>query len=248
MIPSRHQVSAAAHQSIPHANPLSEAQMAELADFAVRCQPSRAIDIGCGPGSFSVALATRTAVNVRAIDPNADFIQRGRSSARSTLLSGDIEFVERPLLDDEGEPFDLVVCIGSSGAVGCPRDALRRCTELLSAGGTLVFAELVWTEQPPAEFLSYLGIESSYYWHQSEGELVFAQCGLTVLHRCEASSSSWDSYERAVLDGRLKLAASLPFDAAEPLRRRASSWYGAFEKYGRRCFGFNAYVARHAEA
>lgn len=248
MAPSRHQVTAAAHQRIPHANPLSEAQMMELADWAVRWQPSTAIDIGCGPGSFSVALAARASVSIRAIDLNAAFLERGKSTARTTLLVGNIEFLERPLQEDEGEPFDLVVCIGSSGAVGSPRDALHRCKELLAPGGTLVFAELAWTTQPAEEFVSFLGIESAFYWLQSEGQQVFAQCGLSLHYQCEASASSWEDYERAVLEGRLKLAASLSADVAESLRSRACSWHRSFEQYGRLCFGFNAYVARHAEA
>ena len=143
MTSSRYQVSAAAHEGISHANPLSEAQMAELADWAVRRRPSTAIDIGCGPGSFSVALAARASVSVRAIDLNAAFLQRGKSAAQCALLVGTIDFLERPLHEDEGEPFGLVVCIGSSGAVGSPRDALRRCTKLLARDGILIFAELL---------------------------------------------------------------------------------------------------------
>jgi cyclopropane fatty-acyl-phospholipid synthase-like methyltransferase len=248
MRPSRFQVSAAAHENVPHANPLSATQMAELADWAIRWKPSTAIDIGCGPGSFSAAIAARTSVSIRAIDPNAAFLERGKLTARSTSLVGHIDFVERPLQEHEGEPFDLVVCIGSSGAVGSPREALQRCKRLLALNGTLVFAELVWTTQPSEEFLSFLGIEGGYYWLQSDGEQVFAQCGLSVHHQCAASTSSWETYERAVLDGRLKFAASLAADAAESVRSRARAWYGNYEKHGRLYFGFNAYVARHAEA
>ena len=83
---------------------------------------------------------------------------------------------------------------------------------------------------------------------EQRGAQVLEQCGLTVEHQCEASARSWDRYERAVLEGRLKLAASLPADAAESLRSRASSWYSNYEQHGRLHFGFNAYVARHAEA
>lgn len=244
MLPSRHHVSAAAHEAISHANPLSVAQMAELADWAIRRQPSIAIDIGCGPGSFSVAVASRSAVNVRAIDLNPAFVERGKSTAGSAKLVGNIEFFERALQEDEGGPFDLVVCIGSSGAVGNPRDALRRCKSLLALNGTLVFAELVWTTQPSEEFLSFLGIDIAYYWLQSGSEQVFAQCGLSIDHQCEASRSSWENYELAVLDGRLKLAASLTDDAGELVRNRARAWYAHFEKHGRVYFGFNAYVAR----
>lgn len=245
---SRHQISAAAHENVPHANPLSAAQMAELVEWATRWYPSTAIDIGCGPGSFSIGLAARVPVRIRAIDLNGEFLARGRSNARSAPLVGNIAFLERPLQEDEFEQFDVVVCIGSSGAVGSPREALHRCKQLMTRNGVLVFAELVWTAAPSQEFLSFLGIDDAYYWPQSGGESAFAQCSLSIKHQCEATTSSWESYEQAVLDGRLKLAASFAADKGEPLRIRANTWYANFEKHGRFCFGFNAYVARHTEA
>ena len=227
----RHRVSAAAHEQVPHANPLSAAQMAELVERAIRWSPSTALDIGCGPGAFSVGLASRTPVGVLAIDLNPAFLERGKSTAKSTPLVGSIAFLERSVQGDEGGPFDVVVCIGSSGAVGSPRDALSRCKELMAPGGVFVFAELVWTSEPAEGFLAFLGIES----------------GLSVEYECEASRSSWESYEQAVLSGRLKLAASLQPKEGEAVRNHATTWYSNFEKHGRRCLGFNAYVARHAE-
>jgi 2-polyprenyl-3-methyl-5-hydroxy-6-metoxy-1,4-benzoquinol methylase len=248
MIASRYQVSAAAHEQVPHANPLSTAQMGELVERAIRWNPSTALDIGCGPGTFSVGLASRTPVSVLAIDLNPAFLERGKSTAKSTPLVGNITFLERSLQSDEGGPFDVVVCIGSSGAVGSPREALSRCKELMTAKGVLVFAELVWTSEPSEGFLAFLETERTYYWLFSEGEAVFAQCGLSVEYESEASRSSWESYEQAVLSGRLKLAAGLRPEEGEAVRNRATTWYANYEKHGRRCLGFNAYLARHAEA
>ena len=248
MTASRHQVSAAAHEQVPHANPLSAAQMEELVERAIRWSPSTALDIGCGPGTFSVGLASRTPVSVLAIDLNPAFLDRAKSTAKSTPLVGNIAFLERSLQSDEGGLFDVVVCIGSSGAVGSPRDALSRCKELMTPEGVLVFAELVWTSEPSEGFLTFLGTERTYYWLSSEGETVFAQCGLSIEYESEASRSSWESYEQAVLPGRLKLAASLRPEEGEAIRNRATTWYANYEKHGRRCLGFNAYVARHAEA
>jgi cyclopropane fatty-acyl-phospholipid synthase-like methyltransferase len=248
MTVSRHQVSAAAHEQVPHANPLSAAQMEELVKQAIRWSPSTALDIGCGPGTFSVGLASRTPVSVLAIDLNPAFLERGKSTAKRNAMVGSIAFVERSLQSDEGGPFDVVVCIGSSGAIGSPREALSRCKEFMTPEGVLVFAELVWTSEPSEGFLAFLGIERTYYWLASEGEAVFAHCGLSVEYESEASRSSWESYEQAVLSGRLKLAASLRPEEGEAVRNRATTWYANYETHGRRCLGFNAYVARHAEA
>jgi cyclopropane fatty-acyl-phospholipid synthase-like methyltransferase len=248
MTPTRQQVSAAAHEGVPHANPLSSAQMDQLVELATRSSPSTAIDIGCGPGAFSVGLASRTPVSVLAIDLNPEFLERARSTAKCARLLGNVAFLERSLKDDEEARFDVVVCIGSSGAVGTPREALNRCKELMAPQGLLVFADLVWNSQPSYAFLEFLEIDSAYYWLASEGKSVFSQCGLFIEHELEASRSSWENYERAVFDGRLRLAASLSPAQGEPIRIRATAWYANFEKHGRQHLGFNAYVARNAEA
>lgn len=215
--PSRHQVSAAAHAFVSHANPLSSAQMAELTAWATRWHPSTAIDIGCGPGSFSIGLAVRAPVNVLAIDLNPWFLERARTSAQATSLIGNVEFVQRSLRDDECDRFDVVV-----------------------------FADLVWIKKPTPEFLSFLGVDDDFYWSHSDGGSVLAQCGLAVVHQCEASEGSWSTYENAVFIGRLQLAADLDADARAALCSRATTWFAMHEQYGRACLGFNAYVARHA--
>jgi SAM-dependent methyltransferase len=132
MTPSRHLVSAAAHELVPHANPLSVDQMVALIAQVASRRPRTAIDIGCGPGRFSVGLASREAVNIRAVDLNHAFLERARQDASQTALVGSIDFQERPLLADEGAQFDVVVCIGSSGAIGRPLEARQRCKQLMT--------------------------------------------------------------------------------------------------------------------
>lgn len=246
MPPPLHRVSAAAHAEVAHANPLSPAQMTQLVEWATQWAPATAIDIGCGPGSFSLGLAARCPVRVRAIDPNGHFLERARLEARDATLLGSIDFLERPLREDEGGCFDVVVCIGSSGAVGAPREALLRCKQLLSETGVVVFADLVWKCRPPRDFLAFLGVDESFYWLRSDSEAAFSDIGLTAVHRCEASPDSWESYENAVLAGRLRLADALDATDGEALRRRATTWYAMYTAHGRDCLGFDAYVARLA--
>ena len=218
--------------------------MNDLMDRAARLGPTSVLDIGCGPGSFSLGLASRAPVRVLAIDLNPVFLERARSSLRATALAGEVDFVERPLLEDEATRFDLVVCIGSSAAAGSPRQALHRCRQLTRTGGAVVFADLTWRASPHAAFLSFLGVDDTFYWRSADGRRVFEQSGLEVLHECEASDEAWQAYETAVYAGRLRLADALPAEEAERLRHRAATWFDMFERHGRACFGFNAYVAR----
>jgi 2-polyprenyl-3-methyl-5-hydroxy-6-metoxy-1,4-benzoquinol methylase len=245
--PSPHLVSAAAHEFVPHANPLSVDQMGALIAEVASRRTSTAIDIGCGPGSFSVGLASCAAVNIRAVDLNGAFLERARHDASQTALLGSIDFQERALLADEGAQFDVVVCVGSSGAIGKPVEAIQRCKQLMTATGTLVFADLVWTRQPPEAFLSFLGVEASDHWHQEDGGCVFQRIGLTVEHELEASEASWQAYENAVFAGRLRFADSLPAEKAAAVRNRAKTWFAMYELHGHSCLGFVAYLARQAK-
>jgi hypothetical protein len=67
-------------------------------------------------------------------------------------------------------------------------------------------------------------------------------------HQQPESPSSWANDERAVLDGRLKLADSLTIEEGDSIRNRARAWYSNFERHGRFYLGFHAYVARHTDA
>lgn len=240
----RHQVSAAAHELLRHANPLSADQMAELARIATSRRPTTAIEIGCGAGSFSIALASASPASVRAIDLNPVFLDRARKARGKSALAGKIEFLERPLLEDEAGQFDLVVCIGSSGAIGTPREAIHRCERLMSAAGTLVFADLVWARKPPMEFLSFLGVDESCCWPRAEAAGAFGQCGLVIQNQLEASKESWRGYENAVLAGRVRFADTLDPEVGAAVREHARSWFAMYELHGHSCLGFVAYVAQ----
>lgn len=184
--------------------------MSELVAIAAARSPSNAIDIGCGAGSLSIGLAASTAVNICAIDVNVMSLERAKAAAKKTSQKGRVEFFEQPLEDQGKERYDLVVCIGSSGAAGSPRDALALCKRFTSSRGTFVFAELVWNQKPPAEFLTFPGIQEDHYWTHAADQEVLREFGFTVDHRCEASVDSWAQYEEAIYAGRLRYAKELP--------------------------------------
>jgi len=247
MTVTRERISAAAHARLAHANPLSSAQMGELVARAAATDPATALDIGCGPGAFAVGLAARRPVRVRAVEPNGHFVERGRVLAAERELVGSVAFEERALSDADGhERFDVVACIGSSSAIGTPRDALRRCHELVSERGVVVFADLVWAAEPPPEFLDLLGSDADTFWRREDALHEFEACGLESLWSCAASRDSWEAYERAVLAGRLALSDQLRSVEGETLRESATVWYDAYQRHGRVCFGFDAHVARRA--
>jgi ubiquinone/menaquinone biosynthesis C-methylase UbiE len=239
------QLSAAAHATLSHANPLSVEQMNRLVALALNSRPRSAIEIGCGPGTFALALAEHTDLDITAIDINPYFLDRARLVASQKVLIGSVIFELCSASEYEGPEVDLVVCIGSSQALGTPREAISRAGRLLRAGGTLVFAELIWSSPPPDNILEFLGTTADHYWSTETAASVFTQANYNLTEQFHASHASWLEYEHAIFAGRLALAETLPPEQSQSVRSRAELWFQLFMEHGQHCLGFAAYVATH---
>ena len=236
-------VSAAAHADLPYANPLSDVQMASLVAWVVARAPATLLDIGCGAGVFSISVASTFPAKILAIDLD---VSRARAAAAVKTLAGYVEFWEGPMREVAVSRYDAVVCVGSSHALGSPREALKQCRELLNSDGVLVYADLVWTSPPTSEYLSFLGCEEGHYWHRAEGPDVFRQAGLKIDQEIVASTESWLAYEEAVLLGRRRFSESLPDGEKQVVLSNAETWSAMYALHGRACLGFVSYVARLA--
>lgn len=238
------QISAASHAALPHANPLSRLQMQALADQVIAAAPAHVLDIGCGPASLSIEIARACSAVVTAVDTNPAFMARAHRSLRGLSLKGEVRLVQEQFAAAQFEQQDAVICIGASGVFGTPIQALTECVKLTKPQGLIVFADLVWSSPPPEAFLSFLGIDTTFYWPSSQAAKVFGDVGLKIQHHCTASPVSFAEYERQVLAGRLAFAASLAEHEAKAVRERATSWSAMVEQFGKHCFGFEAYVAQ----
>lgn len=234
------QVSAAAHAALPHANPLTVAQVDALIAALAARQPATALDLGCGPGTLALRLAALTPTRVLAVDVNDDFLTRGRTDRRALL--GAVDFVHADRVDLTGRSFDATICVGASQAVGTPRDALRWCRSATAPGRALLFAELTWAGDPAPAHLQALGVTEGFWWQEHEEAGVFADAGWQIERTERASADAWDTYEDAVHAGRLRVAETRPADEAADLRARAEAWRALRVSIGR-TLGFSAYLA-----
>lgn len=101
----------------------------------------RALDIGCGAGSLSVALAAR-GISVHAIDPVKEMLDLARQNAveagvtdRVTLGVGNIYS-----LDAEDASFDVVIALGVFVYLDRPDVALREMARVTRPGGHIIFS------------------------------------------------------------------------------------------------------------
>lgn len=108
----------------------------------------RVLDVGCGPGRHSIALAQR-GVEVVGIDISADFIAIAQRSAQSVGVEDLVSFerLDARALDERlpGAEFDAAICLcqGAFGLMTADGDdarVLRSIRHCLRAGGRLALS------------------------------------------------------------------------------------------------------------
>ena len=186
----------------------------QFAELAIR--PNRILDIGCGRGAATLALAQVCDAPILAIDLDETALVALERSARaagyeqvSTLCAS---MANLPL---ELAPVDLIWAEGSAYVMGFA-EALTAWRPLLSARGRLVVSELVWlTDTPPAEARAFW--QEGYPGMQSLASLLEAirARGYEFLSHTLLPERAWHNYldpiERnlARLEGELGDSAAL---------------------------------------
>lgn len=129
-------------------------EMPFLLSLIENTENPRVLDMACGSGRHSVALAASGA-DVTGIDASKSMIEAAKRHAENegvdpTLIIADMETIRTTV----NGPFDLVICLGNSLALVNDIDILKQVVrdvfQILKEGGSLVvqvlnFEEIHWT-------------------------------------------------------------------------------------------------------
>lgn len=89
------------------------------------------IDVGCGPGRFSVDLAKRGAARVLGVDISAEMLDLAKRAATSQKVEGQCEFVKSSFKDlAVKETFDMSLGIGYFDYLENPIEDLQKMAEV----------------------------------------------------------------------------------------------------------------------
>ena len=116
------------------------------------------LDIGCGPGMQTLALAGATDGPITAVDVHEPYLEQLQRSAEAAGVTDRIATVTADMAALPFEPgsFDLVWCEGAAFIMGIEA-ALVGWRPLLRRGGYLAFSDLMWmTPDVPDEVLEFL--------------------------------------------------------------------------------------------
>jgi ubiquinone/menaquinone biosynthesis C-methylase UbiE len=198
------------------------------------------LDIGCGPGMQTIALAKAVNGRITAIDSQQEYLDQLKERA---VVSGVAERVEvhagdMRSLPFEPQSFDVIWSEGAAYIMGVGQ-ALTSWRRLLKPGGCAAFSELVWLRpDPPAEAREFFAAEYPPMTDTATVKDTIRDCGYDVSGHFTLPDAAWWRHYYAPLEAKLPSLLEKFSGDEEALgvlemtrreidvRRRLGEWFG----------------------
>ncbi|MFF7735379.1 methyltransferase [Streptomyces sp. NPDC007984] len=183
------------------------------------------MDIGCGSGELMLrVLADSTEATGTGIDLDPGDLARARKAAEDRGLTPRARFVEESATGTDRGPADLVLCVGSSQALGdrLP-DALAELRRLVTDHGRVLLGEGFWERTPTPGELSRMWPDAAVTDHPGLPKLIDLAIGAGFRPEWTetASLEEWEEFESGYLaDTEVWLAEHPRHPLAEETRQR----------------------------
>jgi ubiquinone/menaquinone biosynthesis C-methylase UbiE len=182
------------HSGLPRENPGDDetTKKAYLMLSNLPEQP-RILDVGCGSGAQTVALARLSRGQITALDNHQPFLEDLKRKAEAEGVSGRIQAVNGDMcsLDYAANSFDVVWAEGSIFVIGFEK-GLRQWKRLLTGNGYLVASELSWFKREAPEEIQKFFAEVYPEMKTVEENLTIAKkVGYRVVDWFPVPESSW---------------------------------------------------------
>jgi SAM-dependent methyltransferase len=179
--------------------PLSGARADSIAAALAKARPGSVLDIGCGWAELLLRILSASAgTQGVGIDTDGVVLERARRNAQDKALGERLQFVET-VAPTEGDPVDLVICVGSDHAYGDQRQALRALHRLTKPGGRVLFGTTFWETSPTREQARATDIEPEAL-SDLDGLVDLAMsAGFRPLWMQTASRDEWEAFESGYL-------------------------------------------------
>lgn len=151
------------------------------------------LDIGCGPGMQTVALAKATNGHITAVDIHQEYLDELKERATAVAVAEHIKILHRDMneLLFPLQSFDLIWSEGAAYIMGFEK-ALVAWKPFLRLGGCIAVAELAWLRpDPQSEVAEFFGNE---YPPMTNVETILTNvqaCGYEALGHFTLRDSAW---------------------------------------------------------
>ncbi len=158
---------------------------------------ARILDIGCGNGAQTLALARHTEGSILAVDNHQPCLDELQRRAEAAGVSGRIQVSLRDMrsLQKSDGPLDPIWSEGALFVMGF-REGLAGCRPLLAPGGGLAVSELCWLRpDPPAECRQFFATGYPAMADIETNLATIRVCGYEVIgHFTQPESAWWEPY------------------------------------------------------
>ena len=228
------------HQDLPREGPGdTDSTLRALAAMTDLPAVPSILDVGCGPGAQTIALASHSSAHIIAVDRHQPFLDELARRAEQAGVSGRVKIVNASMFDLHfADCFDVIWSEGAIYIIGF-EEGLRDWRPLLKSGGYVAVTELSWIRpDPPQEIVDewareYPGMRSV----EDNLSRVRAAGYRAVEHFILPESSWWEPYYlpmqsrveklREKYRGNAEARGLLDTKLIEiEMYRKYSAWYG----------------------
>ena len=226
---------------LPRQGPGSPASTRQALGLVPNVGPhTRVLDVGCGTGAQTLALAQSSPARIVAVDIHPPFVDELNRKALELGISERLEarVADMRHLDFASGSFDLIWCEGAIYNVGLDT-GLRDWRRLLRPGGHVALTEVCWQKPgAPAECVAFWNREYPAIRDICALLEAVAACGYeTVGHFSLPASAWWDDYYRPLQDNvtafrRRHQDDPEAQDLADQCQREIDVWHAYSDFYG----------------
>ena len=240
----QHEIAEAGHRIL---NPLTPAGLALLADVAGVGPGTTILDLACGKGELLATWASAHGSSGVGVDLSPVFLSAARERAAQLGVADCISFVEGDAAAylPAPEGFDIVSCLGATWIGGGVAGTLALMRRSLRAGGLLLVGEPFWSDPPPVEALTAMGLREGEFVSLGQTLDRFLAADVEPVEAVFADGQSWDRYEA----GQWRtVAAWLDANPGDPMHAEMRAFLENgrhnYLWWGRRYLGWGVFVLR----
>jgi SAM-dependent methyltransferase len=229
------------HKDIPREGPGGHASMLNALSTMKDLPPHPTIlDVGCGPGKQTIALAQETAGHITAIDTHQPFLERLERRAQEAGVIDQIRTVNMSMsaLEFPEESFDLIWAEGAIYVMGFEQ-GFHAWRNLVRIGGYVAVTECSWLKPDPPD-------ECRRFWNDGYPGMASVESNVQSIqeagydlaaHFVLPEADWWDEYYTPI-EKRIALLREQCKDNPEAvallnasqteidIRRKYPAWYG----------------------